>query len=166
MSTRTRRLGVLALVALVPTAAAGGYAVAAGTPVREDLAAVKDPVGAKGRSLALARVTIPAGSALAAHTHPGTQVARIDEGTLTYTVLRGSVPVYRGDVGSARLLRRVKAGETVNLRRGDWIVEQPTMAHDAANHTGKRVVVLLASLFPNGAPASSPATVPMPEMGH
>jgi quercetin dioxygenase-like cupin family protein len=159
MSPRLRRLGVLTLLALVPAAALGGYALGAGTPVREDLAAAKNPVGAKGRTLGLARVTIPAGAALASHTHPGTEVAHIDAGTLTYTVERnGTVSVYRGDVSAAKLVRRIKPGQTAQLRKGDWIVEPPNMVHHAANRTAKKIVILLSTLFPNGAPASSPAT--------
>jgi quercetin dioxygenase-like cupin family protein len=160
MSSRLRRLGVLTLLALVPAAALGGYALGAGgAPVREDLAAAKDPVGAKGRTLGLARVTIPAGAVLASHTHPGTEIAHIDQGTLTYTVERnGTVAVYRGDVSKAKLLRRIEPGQTVQLRAGDWIVEPPNMVHNAANRTSKRIVILLSTLFPNGAPSSSPAT--------
>jgi quercetin dioxygenase-like cupin family protein len=160
MHARTRRIGAIGLVAVaIPAAAAGGYAVAAGQPTRADLAEAKNPVGGKGRTLGLVRVTIPAGAQLAAHTHPGTEIARIEAGTLTYTVDRnGSVPVWRGDVGSGRRLRTLRPGQTARLRAGDWIVEQPGMVHHAANNTGKPVVILLSSLFPTGAPASSPAS--------
>jgi quercetin dioxygenase-like cupin family protein len=160
MHARTRRIGAIGLVAVaIPAAAAGGYAVAAGQPTRSDLATAKNPVGGKGRTLGLTRVTIPAGAQLAAHTHPGTEIARIEQGTLTYTVERdGSVPVYRGDAGSARRLRVIRPGQTARLRAGDWIVEQPGMVHHAANNTGGRVVILLSSLFPNGAPPSTPAS--------
>jgi len=160
MSGPTRRLGAIALAALaIPAAAAGGYAVAAGQPAREELGAAKDPVGAKGRTLGLTRVTIPAGAALAPHTHPGTEIARIERGTLTYTVDRnGSVSVWRGDAGSARRLRTLRPGQTARLRRGDWIVEPPGMVHHAANRTDGKVVILLSSLFPDGAAASSPAS--------
>ncbi|MEZ5123609.1 MAG: cupin domain-containing protein [Solirubrobacterales bacterium] len=161
MRARTRRTAAIALVALaVPAAAAGGYAVAAGQPVREDLGAAKDPAGAQGRTLGLTRVTIPAGVSLAPHTHPGVQVSRIVRGTLTYTVdRRGSVPVYRGDAASARRLRTLHPGQTARLRAGDWIVEPQGMVHHAANQGTSRVVILLSSLYRTGAPASSPATV-------
>ena len=118
MHARTRRIGAIGLVAIaIPAVAAGGYAVAAGQPTRSDLASAKNPVGGKGRTLGLTRVTIPAGAQLAAHTHPGTEIARIEHGTLTYTVERnGSVPVYRGDAGSARKLRTLRPGQTARLR--------------------------------------------------
>ena len=160
MHARPRRIAAVGLVALaIPAAAAGGYAIAAGQPTRTDLAEAKNPVGGKGRTLGLTRVVIPAGAQLAAHTHPGTEIARIERGTLTYTVDRkGTVPVYRGDVGSARKLRTLRPGQTARLRAGDWIVEQPGMVHHAANNGGGRVVILLSSLFPTGAPPSSPAS--------
>jgi quercetin dioxygenase-like cupin family protein len=162
MSPRSRRLGAVALVALVPTAALGGYALAAGAPVREDLAGSRNPVGAQGRTLGLARVTIPAGAQLASHTHPGTEIAHIDEGTLTYTVERGTpVTVWRGEAtDDPQLVRRIRPGQTAKLRAGQWIVEQPKMVHHAANQTSKRVVILLSTLFPNGAPQSIPVPAP------
>jgi quercetin dioxygenase-like cupin family protein len=160
MHARTRRTAAIGLAAVaIPAAAAGGYAVAAGQPEREDLAAAKNPVGGDGRTLGLTRVTIPAGAQLAPHTHPGTEIARIERGTLTYTVDRkGSVPVYRGDAGSARKVRTIRPGQTARLRTGQWIVEQPGMVHHAANKGSSPVVILLSSLFPNGAAPSSPAS--------
>ncbi len=160
MISRTRRLALAGAVALaIPAVAGGSYAVAAGDPVREDLAADQNPVGGKGRTLGLTRVTIPAGAQLAAHTHPGTEIARIEKGTLTYTVIRnGSVPVYRGDGDAARKVRTLRPGQTARLRPGMWIVEKPGMVHRAANRGDSRVVILLSSLFPNGAPPSSPAS--------
>jgi quercetin dioxygenase-like cupin family protein len=160
MTARTRRTAAIAIAAVaIPAAAAGGYAVAAGQPVREDLGAAKDPAGAKGRTLGLTRVTVPAGAKLAPHTHPGVQVSRIEHGTLTYTVDRnGSVPVYRGDAAKPRRVRTLHPGQTARLRAGEWIVEQPGMVHHAANIGSKRVVILLSSLYRTGAPASSPAS--------
>ena len=112
---------------------------------------------APGQTLELSRVIIPAGQEIAAHTHPGAQLAVIAEGTLTYTVLTGQVQVTR-DAGSANAkAETVTAGRSVELRTGDTVVETVNMVHTAKNTTGGPVVIYLSSLFPEGAPASSPA---------
>src|SRR5262245_48911392 len=97
----TRRALALLIGLLLATAALGGYALGAqrwtqATATREALAAENDPIGAPGKTLALSRVTIPPGVRLAPHRHPGTQVAYIDAGTLTYSVRTGLVRVVKG----------------------------------------------------------------------
>ena len=138
---------------------AGTMAVAqsgGGDPVREALAAQVNPKGATGRTLALSRVTVPAGAELALHHHTGTQIARIDAGTLTYTVKTGSVKVHKGDVGEDTVVRTISAGQTGQIKTGQWIVEQPSVVHQAANRGTKTVVIYLSSLLPNGDPPSVP----------
>ena len=150
------------LVSAVTLAAAGAYvAGAAGQSapqaVRTVLAQAVDPTGAKGRTLALSRVTIPPHTALALHRHPGTQVAYIERGTLTYTVKRGSVPVYRGAADQhPRLVRRVTGGHSGTVPTGDWVIERPGTIHFGANNGDRRLVILLATLFTNGSPPSIP----------
>jgi quercetin dioxygenase-like cupin family protein len=144
----------LALVAAALVGAYAGRATGAGSPfvVRTALAAQNNPFGAKGRTLGLSRVTIPAHSRLALHRHPGTQVAFIAEGVLTYTVKSGQVTIRHGAAdASPTVVRQIKAGQTGAIRAGNWIVEQPNVIHWAANRTSKRVVVYLATLFPIGA---------------
>lgn len=159
---RRTRFVLLATVAAV-AAAGGAYAAVdtAAAPkaaVRAALAAKDDPIGARGRTLGLSRVTIPAGVRLALHHHPGTQVAFIARGTLTYTVRAGQVSVMRGAAdGHPKLVRRITAGHTGLIRAGEWLVEQPMTIHRAANRTSKPVVVYLATLFPIGSPPSVPA---------
>jgi hypothetical protein len=151
------RLVLPALLVGIALGASAVYAIAASSPApkREALAAVENPVGAKGRTLGLSRVTIPAHAVLPKHHHAGTQTAFIDQGTLTYTVYTGHVDVMTGaaDAKPTRV-RRIAAGQTADIRAGQWIVEQPTMHHMAQNRTGKRIVIYLATLFPNGAPPS------------
>jgi quercetin dioxygenase-like cupin family protein len=50
---------------------------------------------APGRSLYLVRYEISPGTRLPAHRHKGTQIGRVEGGTLTYHVLAGRVTVYR-----------------------------------------------------------------------
>ena len=158
------RMALLAGTAFV-TAAAGAYAAGAAQhdaaqATRTVLAQAVDPTGAAGRTLAVSRVRIPAHTRLALHRHPGTQVAYIQKGTLTYTVRRGAVNVYRGAADqSPRLVRRIAAGETGRVRAGEWLIERPRMVHSGANESDRPLVILLATLFRTG----SPASIPVPE---
>jgi quercetin dioxygenase-like cupin family protein len=147
-----------ALAVGVPIAIAAD--VVAPTANREPLAARKDPAGAKGYTLGLTRVVVPGGVALALHRHPGTQIAYIDKGTLTYTVRRGpAVKVWTGNAEkSPKLVRTIKAGQTNVIRQGEWIVETPAMVHFGANKGTKEVVILLSTLFRDGQPSAIPVT--------
>jgi quercetin dioxygenase-like cupin family protein len=145
--------------ALGCTFAAGALTTAGGqsTAVRTALAAQTNPVGASGRTLGLSRVAIPAGALLALHHHTGTQIAYIDKGTLTYTVKKGTVTVRTGAADAdPTVVRRIKAGQTGQIKAGQWIVEQPTVVHMAANKGKTGIVIYLATLLPNGDPPSVP----------
>ena len=159
-SLGTRTLALAAALVLVAGGAVG-WALARGdaapTAHLEALAATDKPEGAKGRTLALSRVTVPAGAELALHHHEGTQIAHIDKGTLTYTVVEGSVEVRKGSAdGDAKLVRKIKAGQTAKIKAGQWVVEQPTDHHMAANRGKKKIVIYLSTLLEKGAPPSTP----------
>ena len=64
--------------------------------MKDVLATDTDPPGAPGYTLTLIRYTIAPGAQLAAHVHPGVQMAEVDEGTLTYTIVSGTAEVRRG----------------------------------------------------------------------
>jgi hypothetical protein len=114
-----------------------------------------NPVGANGRTLGLSRVTIPAGVLLPLHYHEGTQVAYVDAGILRYSVKSGHVQVMSGPAsGSPKLLRTIGPDQSGDIKASQWLVEQPTTIHTAKGVT--RVVVLLANLLKNGAPAATP----------
>lgn len=162
MITRPR-LAMLAAALVLPATAAGAFAAGAArndpqpTSTREVLAQVVDPVGAKGRTLALSRVTIAPHTQLALHRHPGNQIAYIERGTLTYTVRTGTVSIFRGPADvKPRLVRRVRAGQTGTVRTGEWVIERPGDVHFGANRGARPVVILLATLFRDGAPPSIP----------
>ena len=72
--------------------------VAASTVVAvRDVLVEGSPEAANGQVLQLVRYDIPAGMTLAMHTHPGMQLAYIESGVLTYTVVSGgAIPVTRG----------------------------------------------------------------------
>jgi quercetin dioxygenase-like cupin family protein len=162
--TARPRLALLAGAAILTTAA-GAYAAGAAQQepaqaTRTVLAQAVDPTGARGRTLGVSRVRIPADTRLALHRHPGTQVAYIQKGTLTYSVRSGVANVYRGAADqSPRLVRRIAAGETARVRTGEWLIERPRMVHSGANEGDRPLVILLATLFRTG----SPASIPVPE---
>lgn len=60
----------------------------------------------------------------------------------------------RGDAEDATFVRTITAGQTGRIRTGQWIVEQPNEVHHAANRGTEPVVLYLATLFRDGAPAS------------
>lgn len=161
---RSRRSRLIALAAVAAAFALGavlpgalGKRVVAPTVLRNALAQTDQVQGAPGRDLVLSRVAVAPGATLALHHHLGTQVARVEAGTLTYTVRRGSVVVRSGESDQKpRLVRRIKAGETGRIRAGQWIVEQPSTIHEAANRGSSQVVIYLATLLQAGAPPATP----------
>jgi quercetin dioxygenase-like cupin family protein len=169
MTTIPRRLRTALLVALAMAlaAAASAYATTAIRPaarasvaapvVRTVLAEGRDPSGAPGLTLGLSRVTVAPGAELALHRHPGTQSSYVARGTLSYWVVRGAVEVRRGaanDPAGATRVRRIGPGQHGRIAAGDWIVERPGTIHRAANRGRTPIVILIASLFRNGAPPS------------
>lgn len=161
MTTLTRLLVPAAAVALVASGVGVGWSAAADDPapvvvVRELLAQDDAPRGAPDRTLGLNRVTVMPGAVLASHHHPGTQIAYIENGVLTYTVETSSVVVHAGPSDDPRVVRRISAGQTARLKPGMWLVEQPKMTHHAANKGTTPVVIYLSTLFPTGAPAAIP----------
>lgn len=160
-SLRPRLLVVLALAAAVALGAmlpsAFGRDEAAPTAVREALAQTSRVQGAPGRTMVLSRVTVPPGVQLALHHHLGTQIARVEAGTLTYTVRQGNAVVWEGEADQdPRQVRTIAAGQTARLRPGQWIVEQPSDVHEAANRGGTAVVLYISTLLKTGAPPSTP----------
>lgn len=162
---RSRFVVVLALAtafalgALLPGAV--GKTVVEPTAIRDALAQTSKVQGAANRTLVLSRVEVEPGAKLALHHHLGTQVAHIEAGTLTYTVRRGSAVIKTGQSDqSPRVVRKIAAGQTAPIRAGQWIVEQPSDIHEAANRGTAPVVIYLATLLESGAPPATPVTLP------
>jgi len=160
-----RILVALALAAAVALGAvlpgAFGKTVVEPTAIRNALAETSKVRGAPKRTLVLSRVEVEPGAELALHHHLGTQVAHIESGTLTYTVRRGSAVVRTGESDqNPKMVRTIKAGQTAPIRTGQWIVEQPSDIHEAANRGSSPVVIYLATLLQTGAPPATPVTLP------
>jgi quercetin dioxygenase-like cupin family protein len=158
-----RRLHLLLVVAAIGLLGTGIFvgrviAQAGDAPSAERLPLAESTrvKGASGRTLGLSKVTIPVGGQIALHHHKGTQAAFIQSGTLTYTVKSGSVTVMKGPADRATVLRKIKSGQTGKIGAGQWIVEQPSTIHRAANKGSSKVVIFLVTLLRSGAPPSTP----------
>jgi quercetin dioxygenase-like cupin family protein len=148
-------LAVCALGALLPGALA--ETASAPTAARSALAQTSAVQGAPGRTMVLSRVEVEPGAKLALHHHLGTQISQIESGTLTYTVRRGSAAVREGESDQRpRLVRTIAAGQTARIRPGQWLVEQPSDIHEAANRGRAPVVIYLSTLLETGAPPATP----------
>ena len=147
-------LGVVAMAIILPTAF--GASAPAPAPVRKALAQTEQVQGAPGRTMVLSKVTVPPGAKLAVHHHLGTQISRVEAGTLSYTVRRGEAELFEGESEEPRLVRTITAGKTAQIRAGQWLVEQPSDIHQAANRGSAPVVIYLATLLRDGAPPSTP----------
>jgi quercetin dioxygenase-like cupin family protein len=137
-------------------------AAAAATPVvSSQILGTGLPPAALGQTIYLYRVMVEPGARIVPHTHPGTQVAAIVAGELTYTVIQGEVTITRAaNGGTPGPTVRARSGHEVVLRPGDALVEHAGMIHHARNDGGQPVVILIASLFATGEPLSRAAPIP------
>jgi quercetin dioxygenase-like cupin family protein len=127
-------------------------------PVVRDILAAGDPSAAPGSRLELARYTIQPGTRLATHRHPGMQLARVESGVLTYTVVEGVVTVHEPDGGT----RRIGPGRTGSIETGEWIAEHEGVVHYGENAGTAPVVILASSLLEAGQPPALPVETPTP----
>ena len=156
---RTRLTLVLAAIGLLAAGAVVGQVIAqsgGSSAKRVALAESTKVRGVSGRTLGLSRVIVPVGASIPLHHHEGTQASYVQAGVLTYTVKSGGVTVYSGPADNASAVRKIRAGQTGQIRAGQWIVEQPSTIHRAANKGDAKVVIYLATLLKKGAPPSTP----------
>jgi len=157
---RRIRIGLATLALVVVGGAGTAIAISATTdppaPKYVSLARKADPIGAPGRAINLSRVVIEPGAKIPLHMHQGTQVSYIQSGVLTYHVQSGQARVMTGPGDDGKLVRVIKAGQTARIKTGQWLVEQPSDHHRAANNGNQRVVIFLANLLLKGAAPSKP----------
>jgi quercetin dioxygenase-like cupin family protein len=148
-------VGLIAMAVVLPTAF--GASAPGPAPVRQAMAQSEHVQGAPGRTMVLSKVTVPPGARLAVHHHLGTQISRVVAGTLSYTVRRGHAELFEGESDQEpRLVRDIAAGQTAQIGAGQWLVEQPSDIHQAANRGSSPVVIYLATLLKDGAAPSTP----------
>lgn len=163
---RLRRSHLWTAVAIAAALALGSLLPAAfghsgePTAVRSALAQSENVQGAPSRTMVLSKVVVQPGAHLALHHHLGTQISRVVAGTLTYTVRQGSAVLHSGEADQQpKLIRRIQADQTARIQPGQWLVEQPSDVHEAANRGSKPVVIYLATLLKTGAPPATPVTL-------
>lgn len=128
----------------------------AAVPVQRDVLATDvDPPGAPGRTLTLIRYTIAPGAQLAPHVHPGVQMASIQSGSLSYTVISGTAVVKRAPGGT---VEEVTGPASTVLGPGDAVTETGEMVHFGANATDQPVVILASLLTETGRDLAVPVT--------
>jgi len=124
--------------------------------VKQMLSQQVDPPGAPGRTLTLMRYVIAPGAKLSAHIHPGIQLAYIDSGTLTYTIVSGTANVRRGSAEPTP----ITGPTTITLNAGDAVNETGTMVHFGANEGPVPLVILASLLTEDGKDLAVTVTVP------
>ena len=151
---RTSRSLIAALMVALVAGGCSDAPIASTQPTPTASAVVRtvlasgEPMAAAGATLELVRYTIAPGTKLPSHRHPGMQLALVESGTLTYSVVEGSVTVHERDGGS----RIVGPGETTTIRSGEWIVETEDIVHFGENRSDLPVVILASSLLATGEP--------------
>lgn len=137
---------------------ASSTTAAAGSEVVKDvLGEVADPPGAQGSTLTLIRYTIPAGAKLSPHIHPGVQLARIEEGSLSYTIESGTATVRRAGADTDE---EVTGPTTITLDAGDTVTELDGMVHFGANDTDEQIVIVATLLTADGEDLAVAVTEP------
>ena len=132
----------------------------AGSPAASPAAAIStvilgggETAAAPGHELTLRRVTLPPGTGIPAHTHPGALVIYIEQGTWGYTALSGTARLTRAaaDGASPAPAEDLAMGTELTLNAGDVLfVEDPG---DAIRNVGQDdVVLLIAGLTRVGEP--------------
>ena len=148
MTQRTLRSVALAVAALsIPVSIASAQAV-------REIVSTSPAQGAPGYMLDLYKVTIPKGTTLPLHYHPGTQVSRVQQGDLTYTVQRGVAYLSIPRAGQDPKKIPIYAGQTRVIRAGQGLVEPAGMRHYAS--TPKNTVVVVLSIL---RPKNDPGTI-------
>jgi oxalate decarboxylase/phosphoglucose isomerase-like protein (cupin superfamily) len=118
----------------------------------------KDPPGAPGRTLTLIRYVIAPGAKLSPHVHPGVQLAYIEAGTLTYTIVSGTATVRRAGGDPTP----VTGPTTITLDPGDAVTETDGMVHYGANEGAVPLVILATLLTDSSQDLAVTVSIPSP----
>ena len=147
MSHRTLRAVAFGVAALsIPVSVASAQAV-------REIVSSTPAMGAPGYILDLYKVTIPKGTTLPLHYHPGSQVSRVQQGDLTYTVERGTAYLSIPRPGTDPRRIPIRAGQTRVVHAGQRLVEPAGMRHYASTPRNT-VVVVLSILRPKDQPGT------------
>ena len=108
-----------------------------------------EPAAASGQSLVLYRVVIHDGGEVPSHTHPGTTNLTVESGTLSWTLLAGTVQVTRP---GAALEQVTEPGTEIIVDPGASLFYNDDVMHVARAVAAVPASVLIAGLFEQGQP--------------
>ena len=108
-----------------------------------------EPAAASGQSVVLYRVVIHDGGEVPSHTHPGTTNLTVESGTLSWTLLAGTVQVTRP---GAALEQVTEPGTEILVDPGASLFYNDDVVHVARAAAAVPASVLIAGLFEKGQP--------------
>ncbi len=106
------------------------------------------PAAAPGQSLVVYRITFHGGE-VPAHRHPGTTVATVESGTLSWTLLQGTVWVTRPGMPPEQV---TAPGTELVLKPGEGLLYNADVVHTARAAGDQPAVAIVAVLFAVGQP--------------
>jgi steroid delta-isomerase-like uncharacterized protein len=113
-------------------------------PVVAEALADGVPANTPGQVMRLARFTLPPGSSVASHTHPGSELAYIQEGRVAMRIYSGEAVIRRaGSTTEEPFL----PGEEVIFEAGDVMFAEEPMVHDLRNAGNDTAVILVTVLL-------------------
>lgn len=98
--------------------------------------------GAGGQGLSMYKVTIPKGTTLDWHYHPGTQVAWIMRGRLLYSVVKGTAYETIPRPGMSPRRVPIRAGSRAVIDQGHGLLEPRGMQHYASTPYGQVITIV------------------------
>jgi mannose-6-phosphate isomerase-like protein (cupin superfamily) len=128
------------------------------------------PSGAPDQVLYLIRVVQAPGGWIAPHYHPGAQVFYVDQGTVGFTVYKGTLRLVRAGTATPGAVpgtagELVSPGTEVLLGPGDWLYYEQDVIESARNAGEGESVILLSTLYAAGQPLTvftNPEGTPIP----
>ena len=114
---------------------------------------------AEGQSVYLARFVFQAGAEIFPHSHPGTTVLGVAEGSFGWTLMHGTAHVVRGAASGSPTGTEdlTDAGADVVLEPGDAIYYEDDVVHTARGAGDTAAVVLGTLVLTSGEPLLMPA---------
>jgi quercetin dioxygenase-like cupin family protein len=118
---------------------------------------------APGKTVYLARFVFDAGKAIFPHSHPGTTVLGVAEGSFGWTLVKGTAHVVRGAAGPNPSAPEDLTGEgaDVVLEPGDAIYYEDDVVHTARGAGDTPALVFGTLILEAGAPLLMPAYMDM-----
>jgi quercetin dioxygenase-like cupin family protein len=174
--TRTRLLALAALVALAGLFAPGLAAQESTPGAAGPISVIELAPGftaevfagapsdrAPDQTVYLARFVIQPGAEIFPHSHPGTTVLGVVEGTLGWTLLEGTAHVVRGAAAGATGPAEdvTEPGTEVLLEVGDAIFYEDDVVHTARGAGDEETVVWGTLVLTSGEPLLMPAGMDM-----